>query len=319
MIYSYAPGEHGLVRTEGLDPSALWFELFQPSVPERKKASEMVGYQLPSLEVQEEIEHSSRFYVEKDAPVMTLLVPVRQTDGTMRSSPVTFLLTATQLVTIRHQAHGAFATYLENASRASNGVATPARVLLGLLGAIIDRVADATEQIGRDIEVLMHSAFRDDKDAAQTLDQKTRLRQIGRYDTVVMSLRESLVLMERMLEFLAAFLAETRGKDDARRTMKSLQRDVRAIREQTNFLSQKTALLLDATLGMIEIEQSHIVKIFSVVAALFLPPTLIASIYGMNFEHMDILAWRWGYPFMLVLMLLSAVVPLWWFRRKGWL
>ncbi len=98
-----------------------------------------------------------------------------------------------------------------------------------------------------------------------------------------------------------------------------MSRDVQSLRDHTSFLSQKITFVLDATLGMINIEQNNIIKIFSIAAGVFLPPTLIASIYGMNFVHMPELRWQLGYPLAAVVMLLSMLLPFWFFKRRGWL
>ena len=125
--------------------------------------------------------------------------------------------------------------------------------------------------------------------------------------------------VERLLGFLMPVLEGRKAGREMRSMIKSQFRDVRTITEQAGFLQQKTVFLLDATLGLINIEQNAIIKIFSVVAVAFLPPTLVASAYGMNFRVMPELGWPFGYPFALGLMGLSALVPLWYFRRRRWL
>jgi magnesium transporter len=143
------------------------------------------------------------------------------------------------------------------------------------------------------------------------------LRKLGRHQDLTSKARESLVTIGRLLSFLSLPGAE-RNKD-FRTRIKTLQRDAQSITEYTAFLSNNLTFLLDAMLGLINIEQNAIIKIFSVAAVVFLPPTLIASIYGMNFEHMPELAWPLGYPFALVLMVISAVLPYLLFKRRGWL
>src|SRR3546814_3250940 len=125
--------------------------------------------------------------------------------------------------------------------------------------------------------------------------------------------------MTRLTAFLNLTMAEQRGTKEARQWLKTLSRDVQSLSEQAAFLAHKGYFLLEATLGLINIQQTKIIKICSVAATVFLPPTLIASIYGMNFKVLPELDWTWGYPFALVLMVLSAILPYWWFKRKGWL
>ena len=318
MIRSYFPTGPGLDKTEGPDPDALWIDLSKPTDAERHTVSDLIGQTLPSLEDQEEIEHSSRLFIDDGVPVMTALLPLRTDAGAVETAPVTFILGQRTLVTVRHRPHGAFRSFPDHAGRATLGVESATHVLVGLLEAVVDRLADFTEQTGRDIEAMTHAALAA-RGRQQRGNHEATLRDIALQDGVVMQLRESLLSLERLLSFLQPTLGADKGADALRRAVKTCQRDVRTIAEQASFLSQKTALLLDATLGMIDIEQNDIAKIFSIVATVFLPPTLIASVFGMNFEVMPILEWRWGYPVMLALMVVSAITPLVWFRRRGWL
>ncbi|SDY30705.1 magnesium transporter CorA family protein [Citreimonas salinaria] len=317
MICSYRPRGEALSCTDTLDPEAPWIDLVQPDAEERARVSELVGLDLPSLADQEEIEHSSRLYLEHGVPVMTALLTVRTDAGAVETAPVTFIPTRDRLVTIRHQPHGAFRAFHDHPDRSSLGVGSALRIQVGLIEAVVDRLADFTEHVGREIDLMTRAAFQFGEGPAK--DHEAALRDIGRQDTVVMQIRESLTSLDRLLGFLQPTLGKSGDADEARRAIKSAQRDVRTISEQATFLTSKTALLLEATLGMISIEQNEIGKIFSVVATVFLPPTLIASIFGMNFVVMPILEWRYGYYACLALMVLTAAAPLLWFKRKGWL
>ncbi|MGR3493814.1 magnesium transporter CorA family protein [Citreimonas sp.] len=317
MICSYRPRGEALTCQDTLESDAPWIDLVQPDAEERATVSKLVGFDLPSLADQEEIEHSSRLYLERGIPVMTALLTVRTDTGTVETAPVTFIPTPDRLVTIRHQPHGAFRAFHDHPDRSSLGVDSATRILVGLIDAVVDRLADFTEQVGREIDLMTRAAFQIGE--GRTDDHEAALRDIGRQDTVVMQIRESLTSLDRLLGFLQPTLGKSGDGDEARRAIKSAQRDVRTISEQANFLTSKTALLLDATLGMISIEQNDIGKTFSIVATVFLPPTLIASIFGMNFTVMPILEWRWGYYACLALMVATAVAPLLWFKRKGWL
>lgn len=317
MIRAFRIVDNGLVPSEDDLSAASWLDLLEPSDAEREQVSTLIGLEVPRREDQEEIELSSRLYLDRGVPVMTVLLPARSGAEATEVSPVTFILTAERLVTVRQHSPRPFETYPPRAGRASLGCRTVERLGLGLLEDIIDRLADITEQVGRDIDAMSRSIFRPG-DAAAT-DLQPVLREIGAKDALVMHLRESLLTMERMLGFLMPVIEAREGVSrEVRGMVESQLRDVKTIAEQANFLMQKTGLLLDATLGLINIQQNAIIKIFSVVAVIFLPPTLIASIYGMNFEYMPELSWRFGYPMALGLMVLSAVGPLLFFRRKGW-
>ena len=157
------------------------------------------------------------------------------------------------------------------------------------------------------------------KEAARKPDAlREVMRDIGRVGDLTNKVRDSLAGLDRLATYLAT-LSTGRLNKEQKALLKSLNRDLRSLAEHAGYLSQQTNFLLDATLGVINIEQNAIIKIFSVVAVVFLPPTLIASIYGMNFDFMPELDKSWGYPLALFLMVVSAILPLLYFRRRGWL
>jgi magnesium transporter len=316
MIRAFRIEGNGLAPSEGDLAAASWLDLLAPTEDERGQISRLLGLEVPSRADQEEIEQSSRLYLENGVPVMTVLLPARSGAQATEIQPVTFIMAADRLVTIRHHSPRPFETYPQRAGRASLGCRTVEQMALGLLEDIIDRLADITENVGREIDALSRSVFHPEPTARS--DLQAILREIGAKDALVMHLRESLLTLERMLGFLVPVMEARKAGRDVKGTLKSQLRDVRTIAEQASFLMQKTGLLLEATLGLINIEQNGIIKIFSVAAVVFLPPTLIASIYGMNFRHMPELDWWLGYPMALGAMVVSAVVPLVYFKRKGW-
>ncbi|WP_340107750.1 magnesium transporter CorA family protein [Pikeienuella sp. HZG-20] len=316
MIIGYRREGAGLAEAPAIE-DAGWIDLFRPDEAERARVSELIGATLPSREDQEEIERSSRLYIEDGAAFMTAIVPAQALSDAPVLAPVTFILTQDRLVTLRRHDPQPFRTFPKFAARAPLGCDSPGTILIGLVDEIIGRLADITENVGREIEGMSLAAFRSDANAGR--DMRKTLRGIGRKDDTVMQVRESLLTLERILGFLGPVMDQRKAPADVRLMLRSQIRDIRAISEQAGFLMQKTALLLDATLGLINIEQSAIIKVFSVAAVVFLPPTLIASIYGMNFAVMPELSWPYAYPAALVAMVASAVGPLYFFKRKGWL
>lgn len=318
MTY-YAADGLGLKPVETLDDASpvIWIDLLRPASDDLVLLSGRLGVDLPSREDQEEIEQSSRLYFEGGVPVMTVLLPAQADTGEMIIGPVSFLLFSDRLLTLRNHEPRPFSSYPPKAAQAAQGCASAETVLHGLLEEIIDRLADITEQTGRDIDTVSRRIFSTDR--LTTEDYRAALRDIGRNERKVMYLRESLTTVERMLGFLMPVLDTRKSAKGLRVLLKSQHRDVRTISEQTGYLQQKTAFLLDAALGLIGIDQNAIIKIFSVAAVAFLPPTLVASIYGMNFVHMPELEWYFGYPLALGVMLASALLPLWYFRQRGWL
>lgn len=318
MITAYMREGEGLrLQEAGSGAEPIWIDMFQPDAGELALMSGRLGFDLPTKADQEEIEQSSRLYLEDGVPVMTALLPSRTGTEAMQVAPVTFILRPGQLVTIRHTVPRSFETFSARAGKSSLGCASADALLVGLLEEIIDRLADLTEQSGREIDAISRRVFGPAK--MSTEDHRAALREIGTADTRVMHLRESLMTLERVLGFLVPVFDKMRSAKELRAMLKTHYRDVRTIAEQASYLQQKTSLLLDATLGMINIDQNAIIKIFSVAAVAFLPPTLVASSYGMNFVNMPELDWTYGYPMAIGLMILSAVVPLWFFRRRGWL
>jgi magnesium transporter len=315
----YAAAGPALDRVAAFDgpERVIWADLVRPTPEDLDRMSALLGVPLPTREDQEEIEQSSRLYFEGGVPVMTVLLPAQADAGNMTVGPVSFLLLEDRLVTVRHHDPRPFSTFPGKAGQAPQGCGSAGAVLFGLLEEIIDRLADITEQTGRDIDAVSGRIF--STEPLQTEDYRAALRDIGKGERKIMHLRESLTTMERMLGFLVPVIDTRKNDKGLKPQLKTQSRDIRTIAEQAGYLQQKTAFLLDAALGLISIEQNAIIKIFSVAAVAFLPPTLVASIYGMNFAHMPELAWPFGYPVALGLMLASAGLPLLYFRRRGWL
>lgn len=319
MINGYRRKDGALVGTpDATGNGVIWIDVLRPSEEERASLSDLIGITLPSRADQGEIEQSSRLYLDGGVPVMTVLLPAQSDQKEPVTGPVTFVLTQDRLITIRHHDPRPFTTYPPRAGRNGGDCATADAVLIGLVEEIIDRLADITEQAGQEIDLVSRRTFQTE-DGAKHSDHRATLRQIGLNDGLLMQLRESLLTVERMTGYLAPVLDNRKTDKGLRDRLKIQIRDVHTISEQAGFLQQKTGLLLDATLGLINIEQNAIIKIFSVAAVAFLPPTLIASIYGMNFTHMPELQWRLGYPLAVILMIVSAALPMWYFRRRGWL
>jgi magnesium transporter len=266
----------------------------------------------------EEIEVSSRLYTEDGAAFMTATLPSRTDTDDLLMSPITFVLAAEKLITVRYHEPRAFKTFPQRAAQVSLGCTHGDTILIALLDAVVDRLADVIEQLRRDVDVISHDIFRGDTGSQANRDFNGVLQGIGRKNDLASNLQDSLVSLQRLAGFFGQI--EQRGTDkDLRGRIKTLSRDVQSLLDHTSFLSQKITFVLDATLGMINIEQNNIIKIFSIAAGVFLPPTLIASIYGMNFVHMPELRWPIGYPLAAIVMLLSMLLPFWFFKRRGWL
>ncbi|MDB5438834.1 MAG: magnesium transporter [Caulobacteraceae bacterium] len=297
-----------------LPPDAVWLDLYNPTVQEDLAVEQAIGVSVPTKADMAEIEISSRLYRKGDALVMTVLLMRTEEDGVSANLPVTFVLTPRALVTVRYHQPKAIDSFLREALAGVPQCTHPLPVLLGLLEAIVDRTADKLELISTQVESIGSALLRQPRGRSF----EPILRRLGRAQTANARARDSLITLGRMLGF-AALLRLAAEENEAKERLVSLQRDVTSLTDHATYVTDNVTFLLDAAVGMISTEQNAVMKIFSIMAVVFLPPTLIGSIYGMNFTHMPELAWRGGYPLALGLMLLTAVGPLVYFRKKGWL
>lgn len=303
------------------DQNVIWFDLFDPTPEEEALLETPLGVNIPTREEMDEIEISSRLYYEDGAAFMTATLPAKVDGDVPQMAPVTFVLAGDLLITIRYHEPQAFRTFPQRAEKTAMGCDGGEAVLVSLLEVIVDRLADILERAGLDIDRISRDIFQNhDNDArTESRDFQKILEDIGRKSDLHSKVRDSLVTLERMFGFLTQFSIKRKSSRDIRSRIKTLTRDVRSLTDHSGFLSQKITFMLDATLGMVNIEQNATIKIFSVAAVVFLPPTLIASMYGMNFDFMPELDWALGYPFAIGLMIASAILPYLYFKRRGWL
>jgi magnesium transporter len=302
-----------------LPAETVWIDLVTPTPDEEHQVEGLLGLEVPTREEMQEIEVSSRLYEEDGSLYMTAPVVAKADTEHPEASAVSFILAGNRLVTVRYTEPQPFALFSARCQRAPATYTRGDAVLAGLLDALIDRIADVLEHIGLEVDDISHEVFEHSAKPRRGGDFQDILRRLGRRGDLTSKVRESLVGVGRVLMFLTqASMAQKIGKD-LRNRLRTMSRDVRSLTDHASFLSSKINFLLDATLGMINIEQNAIIKIFSVVAVVFLPPTLIASIYGMNFDYMPELHWPLGYPLALLLMLASAITPYLYFKRRHWL
>lgn len=326
MLYAYTSRDGRIVRLErGADLSqAIWIDMIQPRDEEMAALAEL-GVHIPTLADMEEIEISNRLYREHGMDYMTAVLPGERADGIRAAMPVCFILTDDRLVTVRHHSPRPFLTFPDRGDRSTLGCGTPDRLFLGLVEEIIARLADILEGSGRVLDATSAGVFdrhplaksKRRRGSADVLQQA--LRDVGREAELMARVRLGLLSIERILAFYIAVVGERKENGKLRPVIKGQLRDVQALEVHADFLSSRVGLTVDATLGLINLEQNNTVRILSVVAALFLPPTLIASIYGMNFTNMPELDTWWGYPMALGLMLGTAGGIWLLLRWRNWL
>lgn len=309
-----------------VDPAALeaipegthWIDLLNPTGEEEKLVERALGQNVPTREEMAEIEPSSRLYERQGAVFMTASVLHGVTGQNPDTDPVSFVLTDGLLVTVRYVDPTPFIRFYEHLCAEPDIAADAPSILVRLLDTIVDRLADELESTARQMEDVSGQIFiKGKKPRATERRLEAILMRTGEVQRLLAEIRESAVSTSRMLGYFVT--TETMAGSDHRAHVESLIGDVKALLDHSNFLVENLAFLLDASLGLISLEQNFVMKVFSVVAVVFMPPTLIAGIYGMNFEHMPELDWLYGYPFALALILASAILPYWFAKRRGWL
>ncbi len=326
MFSVFVPNESSLKKAkvsdlEALPDNAVWIDLVKPTMVEDKAVERLAGIAVPTREDMQEIEISSRLYIENGARYMTATLMCAADTENPRTTAVTFILASHRLVTVRYDEPRPFVLVENKLARACAPGITGEMVLMELLDAVIDRNADILERAGGEMDVISHQIF-EPEGAARTGHAKRYsdiLIAIGRKGDLTSKVRESLVSIGRVVTFVTASVDGVKWSKDMREQLKTMQRDVASLTDHASYLSNKITFILDAMLGVVNLEQNNIIKLFSVMAVVLMPPTLIASIYGMNFKIMPELEWQHGYPFAVLMMVLAAVAPYMYFRWKKWL
>jgi len=325
MLTAYALDKSGplpvALGTETTLPNdAVWVDLLSPRREEDSVAEQALGISLPTFEEAKEIEFSSRFYEENGAIFMTASLLSGVEEGNPALSPITFALRGNRIATIRYHDPKSFRQFIVRSMRVEGACTDATGVFLGLLEAFIDRLADTVEKTGAEVDRLNHSIFmhgrREQRRGERHLERV--IEEIGVQGDFVAKTRESLASLQRLLQYAdSVSKALEIGKQKGR--IKLMVRDARSLTDQIDFLSGKIIFLLDGALGLVTVQQNEVIRILTVAAMFFFPPTLIGTIYGMNFEFMPELHWALGYPLAIILMVLSALLPYLYFKHRGWL
>lgn len=296
--------------------NAIWIDLLNPSQAEEDAIEQILNLDIPTREEMAEIELSNRLHHEDSALFMTALIISYSDTLQPHLDPISFVLTDKQLITVRYVAPQTVTSFLEKLKKFNTPKPAPI-LLMDLITANVNRLADILEKIGLTIDNYSQQIF-----AQSTPQHKVNyaqfMQQIGFHGDLNTKVCESLLTFNRLIPyFLQKATPLLRDTDILR--LNTVHKDVVALSEHANFLANKITFLLDAILGLVNIEQSNIIKLFSVAAVIFLPPTLIASIYGMNFKFMPELSWKFGYALAISMMLLAAWLPYKYFKYRKWL
>ena len=297
-----------------MPPDTLWIDMIEPSHGEDAAVERALGISIPTRAEMSELEASSRLYREGGATYVTADILHRGDDDLPGIDPVTFVLTTGPMVTIRYFDPRPFTMFTDKLEREPALCQTGADMFLNLMEAIIDRASDVLSGLGAKVEGFGVHVFSEGK----TVGFKHLITKLGRAHMASARIEQSLAGLARVFSFVGVDNWFEHA-DEPREHLRSLSRDAASLISHNQALASGINFQLSAALGLINIEQSSIFKMFSIFTAVLMPPTLIGAIYGMNFEHMPELRWMEGYPMALGLMVISAVGPLVYFKRRGWI
>ncbi len=303
---------------DGIPAEVVWIDLMGSTREEIAAAERLLAADIPEPEEAREIEYSSRFYVDNKALVMTpsVLTGVHRNQPIL--SPVSFILSNKRIATVRYEESKAFGQFMNRAVKPDYPCSDALSVLFGIWEAIIDRTADVIEKASGAIDSINGRIFdRQTRGRRGALEEL--MTELGYQADLTAKARESLSSMERMMQFMGAAKPEVVVADKKNGRIKLMSRDIKSLSDQLDFLANKLTFLLEATVGLISIQQNEVIRVLTVAAMIFFPPTLVGTIYGMNFDHMPELHWAIGYPLALGAMVVSGLLPYLYFKKRGWL
>jgi magnesium transporter len=325
MITGYCVNGEAVVLSTAEPPAALrpdlvWIDLVEPTREEDLMMEGLLGISIPTRQDLKGIEPSSRLYTDDDAVFMTASLVYRSDTEMPGLTDVGFILAGKRLVTVRYAEPRAFGLFKAGMHRIPGGCRNGVVILTRLLETITDRTAEILEQAVDKIDELSLEVFGEKASGKRRPPHflEARLRDVAGHHRLVAKTRDSLASLSRLLTFVYT-VPDVQEDKESRELCRSISRDIQSLSEHAAFISGNITFLLDASLGLINVEQNAIIKIFSIASVVLLPPTLVASVYGMNFRVMPELEWQFGYPWAVAAMVLSAVIPFLFFRWKGWL
>ena len=309
----------------GLPADVVWMDILNGEPDEIAYMERATGLHVPTLTEISEIESSSRLRVVRDTLYLSTPI-VYRIDGLPQTSSVGFILRRDLLITIRFADLSVVNNFAAGTAKAGGIHHSSVGAFVGLLEAVVDRMADGLEGVGADLDAVSHRVFRTDiaqtgkshRPAREDANLREILRRVGRAGDLTSKIRDTLLGFGRMVPYVVNHGASWLS-DEVRPHLETLRQDIASLNDYDAHLTNNVQLLLDATLGLINVEQNNIIKVLTIVSVVGVPPTLVASMYGMNFKFMPELDWAWGYPYALVLIVVSAVLPLLWFKLRGWL
>jgi magnesium transporter len=314
-------GEARSSHAPGLPEKVIWLDLLNPTEEEKTFVESRAGLRVPSFEALSEIESSSRLIVDHGVIYLSMPLVAQGDTEEYHWSPIGFVLSQRVLVTIRFAENSTFRAVAEKV-RNDETLRSSAGVFTALIEGLVDRGADVLEHLASQLDKISKMAFRGDLSrkrntvrASETLHHA--LRDVGTIGDRLSLAREVFLGIDRIVQFVLSLKQDWIAHEFGHR-IEAVARDVASLNAFQEHLTNKVQFLLDAVLGFINIAQNDLFRILTVVSVVGIPPTVVAGIYGMNFKIMPELNWAWGYPFGLVMIVLSAILPLIWFKWRGW-
>jgi len=289
---------------------ADWIDAQEPDEYERDLLEHMIRDELPESDDMDEIETSARYFIDESGLHLHSLF-LSQRGGRHETETVAFILQKKRLITIRDAAIADFRLFRMRAHHKMISCQSVSELMITLLDHKIENLADVVEELHSKLGDLSQDVLENND-----CDLQSAISQLAKLENSNGKIR--LCLMDSMREqsFLQRHLI---NQPELLEIGRKIMRDIDSLQSHTAFLFEKINFLMDSIQGFINIRQNQIIKIFSIAAVIFLPPTVVASIYGMNFEFMPELDWKYGYPTAIFIMILSAIAPYWFFKYKGWL
>jgi magnesium transporter len=291
----------------------IWIDVVDPEEEELIWIKEAFDVLLPELDDLGDLEASARYFEADDGHMHIRTDFLLDEDETSRNVRVAFVLTKNVLFSIHDEDLPVFRLVRLRARLRPGSVSNAKDVLLDLYSTDAEYSADALEEVYENLELAGKQVLSDDITDADAADV---LETIAKEEDTNGRIRRNVMDTRRALSFL---MRSKLLSDEQQEEARQILRDIDSLENHTAFLFDKINFLMDATVGFINLNQSKIIKIFSVVSVALMPPTLLASIWGMNYRFMPELQWELGYPMAIGIMVISAIIPLWYFRRKGWM
>ncbi len=307
-------------RGEGTSlKNAAWVDLLDPSDAERSAFEQAFGLHVPTKEQVVEIETTSRLRIENDALYLTAPL-IFGSESEWGVVPTGFVLAKEILLTVRFATSTAFDAVI--AELGASEQCSPVLAFVRLLEVLVDRLADLLETSGRDLDDASHVIFRPEARELKLSRETAQLRRLmirtGRTSERMARIHSTLVCLDRMAKFTVE-----RGRDwiaaDLTNRLQVVSSDIASLVHFAEGLVSRVQLLQDAATGIISIDQNEVIKVLTITSVVGIPPVLVAGIYGMNFKGMPEYDWAWGYPYALALIVVTALLPLVWFKWKDWI